>query len=208
MARYLKSLTRNDRELLFWEYTGTVLSTEKRSNVQTSRYDLDQRSVHHTSTLEHEFWIKTTAGYEFPVRLKNHNIPLREGQSVTLIFAGQNGSQHPYLCSLVNHAAWHHWFLYSVKTLARFLHPARQTGKALGVAFVASLLFLLMMVLLTSQIQLSISVTTFFGFVVTLAAIVYDSIQFAPIRRALHRDVAAHIEDLTMSMYARNELPN
>lgn len=51
-----------------------------------------------------ELWIREDDGIEKSIQFKGDNIPLRNGQKITLIYACKQGSQHSQEAVLVNHA--------------------------------------------------------------------------------------------------------
>lgn len=129
-----------DRFLNFMAITGKVLSTEKRSefNIDT-RYSSDasgygfsykgtgfssmsvSNSFHlgASTTTAHEFWLKLPEGTEAPFYIGDSSVPLREGQTVTLIFASDNDD----IGSLIlvhNHNANAVWEVMSPKQLAQW----------------------------------------------------------------------------------------
>jgi hypothetical protein len=75
--------------VVFETIKGTVLATTKRSETHL-----------HAS---HEFWIKTEEGHEVPVQLRGHDIPLREGQTVTVTQAKKESQKEYAWVSLANH---------------------------------------------------------------------------------------------------------
>lgn len=91
----------------FSSITGDVLSTNKIAETQinstTNGYN-QARSVDSETIWHHEFWIKTKDGTEKSFKLTNVEVPLRVGQTITVISA--HGSLGPIVdCLLINHSA-------------------------------------------------------------------------------------------------------
>lgn len=108
-------------ELEFSSYTGEVLDSNKYSEthvyssggggtVNSGSGYVDGPTVHSSSSTVHEFWIKESNGIEKAISVSGYDIPLRAGQKITVIYAGQKGLSQ-YLWALVNHNAQKHWFL-------------------------------------------------------------------------------------------------
>jgi hypothetical protein len=115
-----------DRKFYFFSISGTVLDTEKRNQTHLSA----DHSSHHSSdgfifngygghssnssshlsisshnTTEHEFWLKLDDGKEMAFGLSNSNIPMRNGQRLTLFFCHESTSNTGDMCGLYNHAS-------------------------------------------------------------------------------------------------------
>lgn len=108
-------------ELEFSSYTGEVLDSNKYSEtrvyssggggtVNSGSGYVDAPTIHSSSSTVHEFWIKESNGNEKAISISGYDIPLRAGQKITAIYAGEKGSGQ-YLWTLVNHNAQNHWFL-------------------------------------------------------------------------------------------------
>ena len=84
-----------------------------------------------TIITHHEFWIKTEDGFEKDVKLYDEDIPLHNGQKITLIWASRKGiGNSPYII-LVNHSANKHWVLINAGRLNQLLKLELMTGKSL-----------------------------------------------------------------------------
>lgn len=96
--------------------TGVVLSTDKRSETQISShggggyvgsnggYVAPPRISSRTVEI-HEFWIKDEAGNEVPVQLAGANLPLRIGQTVSVIGACRPNAEQLFVAAVVNHSS-------------------------------------------------------------------------------------------------------
>lgn len=69
----------------------------------------------------HDFWIKTASGREVSVQLRDVNIPLREGQEITMLLV--NKPDHdPIYAALVNKTTSQYYFLASAQELVEWTH--------------------------------------------------------------------------------------
>ena len=59
----------------------------------------------------HEFWIKSTDGVEYDFQLRDVDIPLRDGQKITVISAVSVGTGKVNPAVMVNHTAGKHWYI-------------------------------------------------------------------------------------------------
>lgn len=131
------------KKLEFWSLTGEVLGSNKYSKTQVwssggggggyvhpqhgGTINVSAPQVHSRSITHHEFWIKTPDGGEHSIQLVDSDIPLREGQKVTLISCGRKGKGSAYYTILVNHSARKHWFIRTASDLVRLLKLERNT---------------------------------------------------------------------------------
>jgi len=101
--------------------TGTLLSQNKYSETHVSSSGgggtvTPHGGVVHAPTASstvitnQDFWIKTDDGAEEPIQLRDCDIPLREGQRITVISA-QTKKHHPSPVVLINHTAQKHWYI-------------------------------------------------------------------------------------------------
>ena len=134
-----------NKEVKFWRVTGEVLGQNKYSKTHVSSSGgggyvgkggghVSAPKVHSTTVTHHEFWIKEEDGSEKSVKLSGHDIPLREGQKITLISAGIKGKDSGFYSVLVNHNAKKHWFINSAGDLNKKLKLEVLTGKSLLIA--------------------------------------------------------------------------
>ena len=118
----MDSFKHKNKEIEFWQVTGEVLGQNKYSETHVSSSGggghvtqhgghVSAPKVHSTTVTNHEFWIKTDDGTEESVQLSGYDIPLREGQRITLISAGVKGYDSGYFSILVNHNTSKHWFI-------------------------------------------------------------------------------------------------
>ena len=91
----LESFKHNNKEIVFWEITGEVMSSNKHSETQVwssggggyvgpQGGQVAAPTVQSRAITNHEFWLKTTDGKEKSIQLSDVDIPLREGQKITL----------------------------------------------------------------------------------------------------------------------------
>lgn len=118
------------RSLNFMCITGEVLASDKRADVRVSAsHSLSTHGggflwqgtgsvsmnvtghsfVNTTTNTAREFWIRLPDGVEKPIYLFDSNIPMREGQVISLIFCNADDSPNGTLVALVNHTAKAMW---------------------------------------------------------------------------------------------------
>ncbi|MFU1569509.1 hypothetical protein [Aeromonas veronii] len=118
----MENFKHRNKEIEFWSVTGEIMAQNKYSETHVSSSGgggyigahgghIRAPSVHSTTVTNHEFWIKTEDGSEESVQLAGCDIPLREGQKITLISAGVKGKGEGCYSVLVNHNAKSHWFI-------------------------------------------------------------------------------------------------
>ena len=138
----------------FSDVTGTVLTTKTTAiphiwssgggGVLREGNYIAPPTIHSSVITAHEFWIQQDNGVQVPIRLSGANIPLAEGQRVSVICAklvpqyqtdivmnvdGVHVKGAWPLCKvpedkeryaiLVNYNAWRHWFIKDAKTLVK-----------------------------------------------------------------------------------------
>lgn len=68
-------------------------------------------NVTSSTTTEQEIWIRRDGGEETVVKLFDVEVPVREGQKVTVIGARRPGAKDGFWLNFVNHSANRHWRL-------------------------------------------------------------------------------------------------
>jgi hypothetical protein len=125
--------------VIFETIKGTVLSTTKRSETQihsSGGTNNTPATMNSTVTVCHEFWVKTKENHEVPVQLRGHDIPLREGQTVTVTQAKKESQKEYVWVSLMNHHSGELHILDSKKLLKN--HQPKITA----ICFISSLVIL------------------------------------------------------------------
>ena len=122
----MESYKHKDKEVVFWSVTGEVLSQNKFSETDVysrSRGTLQGGGEYVTSkvTTKHDVWIKKEDGSEENLNLDNKEISLREGQKVTLVYAGYKKDKG-YPCLLINHNSKVYGILNDGESLDEYLH--------------------------------------------------------------------------------------
>ena len=141
----MESFKHRNKEILFWSKTGEVLSQNKYSSTHVSSEGgggyVGQHGGHvsapkitSTTTTHHEFWIKKEDGSEECIKLVDCDIPVREGQRITLISAGIKGKNATYYSVLVNHNAYEHWYIKEADSLNKVLDIDTVSGKFFFIA--------------------------------------------------------------------------
>ncbi|MFQ2209979.1 hypothetical protein ACK31V_04610 [Aeromonas caviae] len=138
----MENFKHRNKEIEFWSVTGEIMAQNKFSETHVSSSGgggyvgthgghISAPSVHSTTVTNHEFWIKTEDGSEESVQLAGCDIPLREGQKITLISAGVKGKGEGYYSVLVNHNANKHWFINEAGSLNKSLKIDLASGKSI-----------------------------------------------------------------------------
>lgn len=109
----MKDFEWENRIIEFWTITGIVTKSEKRSETYVSgNFDKKSKDVNVTSdvVIKHEFWLKTPDGKEEEIQLSGYDIPLREGQEVSMLLAFPKGGEYSWYVALINHSAGKFWW--------------------------------------------------------------------------------------------------
>ncbi|WP_165313155.1 hypothetical protein [Vibrio ziniensis] len=141
----MENFKHRNKEIKFWSVTGEILGQNKYSETHVSSSGgggyvgqhgghVSAPTVHSTTVTNHEFWIKKEDGSEKSIQLAGHDIPLREGQKITLISAGIKGKDSGYFSVLVNHNANQHWFVNKADSLNKLLKIDQISGKSIFIA--------------------------------------------------------------------------
>ncbi len=111
-------MTQYDNTIEYCTVTGTVVSSKKftETNVSISgggasvsgygrltSVTTNPIHVSDDSYINHEIWLTTDDGKEKSVKLCGSDIPLREGQKITLIYLMNKGVSDSIPCVLINH---------------------------------------------------------------------------------------------------------
>jgi len=141
----MKDFQNKGKALKFWSITGEVLSQNKFSETHVSSSGgggyvgksgghVSAPTVRSSTSINQEFWIKTDDGKEKSVQLYDQDIPIREGQKITLISGGLKGKDPGYKLVLVNHNSKEHWLITKAQELNSSLRAYVMTGKSLLIA--------------------------------------------------------------------------
>lgn len=101
--------------------TGYILSDKKHSETKVwssggggyvGRYGafVEAPEVHSQAITCQEFWLASENGNEEYVQIQGADIPLREGQKVSIIYLSEKGKPDSYHVLLINHNANKYWF--------------------------------------------------------------------------------------------------
>lgn len=122
----------------FWKISGEVISTNKRGESHLSAGGNNQSiSISTTIVTKHEFWLKTSNGDEKSITLWNIDIPLREGQNITMIAAGDPVKKNDKYTILINHTAKTYNILLEVSYLMKMLNYGYNPMTYLTIMFIA-----------------------------------------------------------------------
>lgn len=119
--------------------SGEVIANDKFSETDVSVHGgytnsqtgyVDTPSVSTQSVVNHQFWIRTDAGKEKAITLKGADIPLREGQKVSVVRASteRRGDRYSFL---FNHTAGAHTFIRDADQLVEDLSLEKVWAKTL-----------------------------------------------------------------------------
>lgn len=119
--------------------TGEVVGSEKYSETHVTSSGgggyvgggggyVSAPTVSSSTVINHEFWLRSEGGREVPVRFKGVEIPLRQGQKISLISVGRKGAGDKYYTTLINHQAGRHWSLNDFSSIQQKLKLERVTG--------------------------------------------------------------------------------
>ena len=117
LERLFRGIPRNVKwKLKFWTITGEVISSAKRSDTyvsgSTSGYNGQvYGNVSSNVVVAHEFWLRKPDGTEEEIQITGYDIPLREGQKVTMLLAHPEGETNSKYVALINHSAGKYWML-------------------------------------------------------------------------------------------------
>jgi hypothetical protein len=109
-------------KLEVWTQGGTVLSTSKHSRTDVASYggggwvgqhggSISAPTIVSSTTTTQEIWIRRENGEETAIQLSGVDVPVREGQRVTVIAAKSPRAKDGFWVTLVNHSANRHWRL-------------------------------------------------------------------------------------------------
>ncbi len=94
-------------------------------------------TIQSTIIRKHEFWLTDKDGKEWPFKIGGPDIPLRDGQKVTVIAGFPKGKDTGWNLLLHNYNANHYWFILSSDELVDYYRLASKWGWQ---AFVAILI--------------------------------------------------------------------
>lgn len=120
----LDDLVYQQKTIRFRILSGTVIGSQKYSETHVHSKGgggsigpnggyVSAPTIYSTSHTRHELWLKDEGGQEYPFDLSGKNIPLREGQHVSLIFGRRADKNVEQLVELLNHNSNQRWELLS-----------------------------------------------------------------------------------------------
>ena len=133
-----------DKEIEFYQVTGTVLNNDKYSKTHVSssggggyvsQYGghVSAPQVTSSTTTHQEIWIKSESGAEESLQLVGFDIPLRPGHKITLISAGNKDSDRCWNTILVNQITKKHWLLKNAADLNGLLEIEQPSIKSVSI---------------------------------------------------------------------------
>ncbi|MGY2262363.1 hypothetical protein [Pseudomonas sp. SDO55104_S430] len=182
--------THGDMKVAFTVLSGEVVGSEKLSETRVTttgggrNADGDARPVRVSSEsiINHEFWIRTPDGIEHDVKLRGVDVPLREGQQVSLFSAQRKDGKAPVPVLLQNHSAAKRWLVRDAAALNMELGLVDFKWSSLWIAFA-----LLIGVGIASP---------GLGFIAFVVFIFYQCYQASKRKRLLFSDLNAFLEKL------------
>lgn len=138
------------RIIEFSSLSGEVLASDKRSETHLSSrgggghvgpYGGTITAPQITSQVitKHEFWIKSSDGREHAVSMSSVEIPLRPGQFISLLLAGEDGESRWYIALLNHNTKVNTTILTAEELLAYLKIKIRMTGLSFCVLTLGSL---------------------------------------------------------------------
>ncbi len=120
------------REVDITYFTGEVVGSDKYSETYVSSSGgggyvgpngghVSAPTVSSTTVTCHEFWLRGEDGTEKSISLRGYDIPLRTGQKVTMVMAGDAKASTGRYTTLVNHSAQRHWTINTVHDVIKNL---------------------------------------------------------------------------------------
>lgn len=127
------------KNLHFYRRSGEVLSQYKHSethisssggSASVSRHgtNVNAPTISSNVVTKHEVWLKQEDGNEYSFTLINENIPIREGQQISLIFCGLADENSGKRSALVNHSSNKYWLLKDAESLDKDLGFIERAG--------------------------------------------------------------------------------
>lgn len=134
-----------------WFRTGEVMGSSKRSETHVSgggsvRDGSGSVSVSSWVTVKHDFFIKQANGEEYPIQMSGLDIPLRDGQNVSMIYVAKKNVDRGYVGRLVNYSANKFYNTEKARRLLKFLGLRAETsigtflGLLIGIPILAVLI--------------------------------------------------------------------
>lgn len=204
----MESFKHRDKEIKFWSITGEVIGQNKYSETHVSSSGgggyvgqqggyVSAPQVKSKVTTQHEFWVRKEDGTEESIKFTDVDIPLREGQKITLIASYLNYKERGPWSILVNHSEKKHRFIKSAVNLNELFHIDVFLGISLayasGIFFLLS--FLLSFVFALGEYGIAISFA---------AAILYLIIHVSkklPRITKMTKSLSEHLEALAQQAY-------
>lgn len=193
----------------FWKMTGEVISTQKYSDTHLSSSGgggyvnqggsgyISAPKIHSRVVTQHEFWLKTEDGQEVDIKLSDFDIPLREGQKITIISAGNAKGSNGWYSVLVNHNAGQHWFINNATSLNQKLKYAPLTITPI-VASVPVFIAVAILALILWQTK-----DTFVAFVICIPFLFYALTKEQGKIKEAQQKLDRHLESLAQLEYSK-----
>lgn len=217
-----ESFSYKGKTLRFRKATGLVIGINDRSEIHVRSSGggghvgpqggyVPAPRIHSVKTDRLEIWIKNDGGSEECFDLPTTDIPLREGQRITLIFyVGQENKNH--VSVLVNHNANRHWFLLTADALAQVLaiNPTRAILGSLALRSSAVIHTLMSRLVIVHLAALGLAYAIYtkthsplLGWGVAGALWLLYIMKMKKEFTDMHRKVEAHLERLVEAAYAQ-----
>ena len=138
----MEEFVHKGKQIAFAGMTGEVVGSQKFSETKISSSGgggyvgpeggrISAPTIRSTSVTNHEIWIRAEDGVEHNVSLRGLDIPLREGQKVTLVATARKGAGVMMYCMLVNHSAGRHWYINTAEEMNQAMRIEGPNGRAL-----------------------------------------------------------------------------
>ena len=122
----MESFSAGGKHVQFWSITGKVASSSKRSDtyVSSSRGPsygggAGALRINSSTVVQQEFFLLADDGKEVAVQLTGHDIPVRDGNNITMI-GGEVSGKGGYWVRMINHDTGRHWDLANLEVYRKW----------------------------------------------------------------------------------------
>lgn len=220
----MESFSYKGKTLKFRKLTGAVISIKDRSETRLHSSGggghvgpqggyVPAPTIRMEKTDRLEIWIKADGGNEECFEMPTTDIPLREGQRITLIFyVGPEDKNH--VSVLVNHDARRHWFLLNAESLAQAIaiNPIRAILGSLALRSSAVIQTLMSRLVIVHLAALGLAYAIFtktdsplLGWGIAGALWFLYIMKMRKEFTAVHKSIEAHLGHLVEDTYAQGQ---
>src|SRR5437867_1755183 len=145
----MESFSAGGKQVQFWSITGKVASSSKRSDtyVSSSRGPsygggAGALRINSSTVVQQEFFLLADDGKEVAVQLTGHDIPVRDGNNITMI-GGEVSGKGGYWVRMINHDTGRSWDLANSEVYRKWgmVSPLKRFLVLLGLIILGPILF-------------------------------------------------------------------